>query len=48
MVASKTPKKNRAMIKPVKFLAAAVQMVTVDQAIMLNMTQYLTGRTIKA
>jgi len=48
MVASNTPKKNRATINPVKFFAAAVQIVTQDQAIMLNMTQYLTGKTIRA
>lgn len=36
------------MIKPVKSFAAAVQMVTIDHMTMLNMTQYLTGRMMRA
>lgn len=42
MVASKAPSRIRQMIRPVKFVAAPVQAVTIDQEIILNMTQYLT------
>lgn len=42
MVASKAPSRIRQMMRPVKFVAAPVHAVTIDQEIMLNMTQYFT------
>jgi hypothetical protein len=36
------------MTSPVKLWAAAVAIVMIDQEIKLNMTQYFTGRTIRA
>lgn len=36
------------MRRPVKFLAAAVAIVTVDQQKKLNITHHLTGKTISA
>ena len=36
------------MSRVVKLWAAAVQIVTIDQAAMLKMTQYLTGKTMSA
>lgn len=42
MVASNAPNKIRATNSPAKLLAAVVQIVTMDQAMKLNMTQYLT------
>jgi hypothetical protein len=48
MVASKAPSSSRQTTSPVKFLAAAVAIVMIDQEMKLNMTQYLTGKTISA
>lgn len=48
MVASNAPKNARAEMRPAKFFAAAVQMVTMDHMIMLNKTQFRTGKTMRA
>ena len=48
IVASNMPRRIRQMTRPVKLVAAAVAMVTTDQEIKLNMTQYFTGKAIKA
>lgn len=45
MVASKAPRRIRAMSKPVKLVAAVVHMVTIDHEMKLNMTQYFTGQS---
>lgn len=42
MVASKMPRRMRHTSSPVKLVHAAVATVTMDQAVKLNMTQYLT------
>jgi hypothetical protein len=48
IVASNAPSRSRQMTRPVKLWAEAVAIVIMDQEIKLNMTQYFTGRTIRA
>ena len=47
-VASKTPRKKRAVIRPLKFLAAPMQATTVPQQKRLSETHFPTGNLTRA